>query len=160
MKIIFLDFDGVLNSQQFTQQFQGGFGMSQVDPTAAARLEKLVKATGAKIVISSSWRTIFSIDQIKKILQKVGAPGAAAAVIDRTPVGQGNRGQEIQDWLDLDPERAVVDPKHQNTQAYVILDDSNQMTPQQQPRLVHTNPQYGLTDEDVIEAVSILRMGS
>jgi histidinol phosphatase-like enzyme len=55
MKIIFLDFDGVLNSQEFLKSHQGGFGMTQVDPRAAARLEKLVKATSAQIVISSSW---------------------------------------------------------------------------------------------------------
>ena len=159
MKIIFLDFDGVLNSQQFLHSHQGGFGMTQVDPRAAARLEKLVKATGAKIVVSSSWRHIYSVEEIQEILKKVGAPAAARAVIDRTPVGEGNRGQEIQDWLDLDSERRVVNPAHQDVQAYVILDDNNEMTPEQQPHMVQTNGQVGLTDQNVMDAISILRMG-
>lgn len=158
MKIIFLDFDGVLNSQEFHQQSQGGFGMAQIDPRAAARLEKVVNATGAKIVISSSWRHIYNLNQIKGMLRKIGAPNAAQAVIDRTPVGEGNRGQEIQEWLELDPERTRVNPAHEGVQAYVILDDTNDMTPQQQANMVHTNPQFGLTDDDVMEAISILRM--
>jgi len=152
MRVIFLDVDGVLNSNQ------SGFGMNKVDPQMVARLEKLVQATGAKIVISSSWRSIFSLNQIKGLLRQMGAPTASHAVIDRTPVGEGNRGQEIQEWLELDPERAKVNPAHEGVQAYVILDDTNEMTPQQQPNMVQTNPQFGLTDADVAEAISILRM--
>jgi hypothetical protein len=158
MFVIFLDMDGVMNSTKSMQSHQGGFGMTQIDPRAAARLEKLVKATGAKIVISSSWRHIFNLKQIQDMLRKIGAPEAARAIVDRTPVGEGNRGAEIQEWLELDPERSTVDPDHEPVEAYVILDDTNDMTPQQQANLVHTNPQVGLTDEDVMEAISILRL--
>lgn len=160
MKIIFLDFDGVLNSNQSRQETGHlGFGAAQVDPKAAARLDKLVRSTGAKIVVSSSWRHIFTVPQLQQILSQVGARAAAQAVIDRTPVGEGNRGNEIQDWLDLESERITVNPKHDRVTSYVILDDDNDMTPEQQPRMIHTNPQYGLTDQDVVNAISILRMG-
>ncbi len=160
MRVIFLDFDGVLNSNQFRTQGGGhGFGVQQIDPAAAARLEKIVRATGAKIVVSSSWRHIWTTEQIAEMLEQVGAERAGRAVIDRTPSGLGNRGQEIQEWLDLDPERSAVNPDHEPVQSYVILDDDNDMTPEQQPRLVHVNPQRGLTDQDVAEAISILRMG-
>lgn len=160
MKIIFLDFDGVLNSNQSRQKTgHKGFGAEQLDPAAVTRLEKLVQSTGAKIVVSSSWRHIFSLSQIRGFLARTGAPRAAAAVIDRTPTGMGNRGGEIQDWLDLESERITVNPEHDRVMSYVIIDDDNDMTPQQQPRMIHTNPQYGLTDQDVVNAISILRMG-
>jgi hypothetical protein len=159
MKVIFLDVDGVLNSQKSLKHGAVGFGKAQMDPKADSRLEKLVRATGSKIVVSSSWRHIFELHQIQEMLKQAGAPTAARAVIDRTPAGEGNRGAEIQEWLSLDPERSRVNPNHEGIEAYVIIDDNNQMTPEQQPHFVHTNPQVGLTDEDVVEAISILRMG-
>jgi hypothetical protein len=161
MKIIFLDFDGVMNNSTFLRKNPSAENASaeQVDPQAAALLDRLVQGTGAKIVISSSWRHSRKLSQIQQILRDAGCRVAHRAVLDRTPMGEGNRGQEIQDWLDLDPERQVVNPAHEDVQSYVILDDTNEMLPEQQPRLVQTNPQLGLTEQDVVEAISILRMG-
>jgi len=160
MRIIFLDFDGVMNNNKFLQAKPSAENASaqQVDPRAVVLLDKLVKSTDAKIVISSSWRHSRKVSEIQDILRQAGSRVAFRAVIDRTPVGEGNRGQEIQDWLDLDPEREVVNPAHEPLQAYVILDDTNEMSPEQQNNLVQTNPQHGLTDQDVVEAISILRM--
>jgi len=160
MRIIFLDFDGVMNNNKFLRANPSAENASaqQVDPRAVVLLDKLVKSTGAKIVVSSSWRHSRKLSEIQGILRQAGSRVAYQAVIDRTPVGEGNRGQEIQDWLDLDPEREVVNPAHEPLQAYVILDDTNEMSPEQQNNLVQTNAQTGLTEQDVIEAISILRM--
>ena len=159
MKIIFLDFDGVLNSEKFLKTNQGkGFGAAQIDPQAVVLLDQLVQATGAKIVISSSWRHIWSTWEIKQMLFKAGSKVASKAIIDRTPMGESNRGQEIQEWLDLDPEREVVNPEHEGVESFVILDDTDDMLPDQMDRFVHTSGQIGLTAENVSDAISILRM--
>ncbi len=69
MKVIFLDIDGVLN--------HSGYQDDIVDPKKIILLKKLVKLTGAKIVLSSSWRRKYDkngnmIDDTSyKIIQKL-----------------------------------------------------------------------------------------
>ena len=52
-KILFLDIDGVLNTGSHLSQDKYGDGFN---PKAVANLAKIVDATGADIVISSSWK--------------------------------------------------------------------------------------------------------
>lgn len=162
MKVIFLDVDGVLNSQNFHKsgrdknavQWKSG---GKIDAEGVARLDKLVKATDAKIVISSSWRHSMNPFEMKHALRHMGLT-TFRNVIDRTPVGMGIRGEEIQEWLDLDPERARVWTDHEPVDAYVILDDNNDMLPEQQEHFVHVDSSIGLTDENVVDAIAILRL--
>ena len=56
MKIIFLDVDGVLNCQKSESHCQGCIG---IDNDKVKRLRKIVEATGAKIVLCSSWKTFW-----------------------------------------------------------------------------------------------------
>ena len=53
MKVIFLDVDGVLNSVETTTLCYGFVG---IDDEKVAKLRKIVEATGAQIVLSSSWK--------------------------------------------------------------------------------------------------------
>ena len=53
MKIIFLDIDGVCNCCDTKERFHGLIG---VDPILVARIKEIVDATGAEIVLSSTWR--------------------------------------------------------------------------------------------------------
>ena len=55
MKVIFLDVDGVLNSQQLFEKCEDDQLIS-VDEDNIKNLKTIVDATGAKIVLSSSWR--------------------------------------------------------------------------------------------------------
>lgn len=59
MKIIFLDVDGVLNSDEYIEKtkklnIQGI--ESEVDPEKITLLRNAIVETGAKVVLSSSWR--------------------------------------------------------------------------------------------------------
>lgn len=54
MKIIFLDVDGVLNS------VQDGYSIRLRTDSHLKLLQHIVKETGAKIVLSSSWRIGFT----------------------------------------------------------------------------------------------------
>ena len=53
MKIIFLDVDGVLNSAETTIRYCGFVG---IDDEKVAKLQRIVEATDAQIVLSSSWK--------------------------------------------------------------------------------------------------------
>lgn len=54
MKVIFLDVDGVLNSQDLFERC--GEELVPIDEENIRYLKEIVDATGAQIVLSSSWR--------------------------------------------------------------------------------------------------------
>ena len=148
MKIIFLDFDGVLNSLEYARKtIQVGDPCTtyDLDPVAGARLKKLVDLSGAKIVVSSTWRITRSLEGLRSCL------GAfhmwPSDVIGVTPRMNADRGYEIQAWLD--------DWKGPQIDSYVIIDDSNDMA-HLLPRLVRTNWKTGFLNEHVDMALEML----
>lgn len=152
MKIIFLDMDGVVNSEKWaheTYEKQGHVHMTQqVDEKAVAHLNTVIEKTGAKVVISSSWRIIMTPDEIWKVLKDHGFKGE---VIGKTPNHTRNakmhaRGYEIQDWLE-DNEGKV--------ESFVIIDDSDDME-HLLPYLVRTTWLDGLQEEHVEPIVKML----
>src|SRR5277367_551807 len=90
MKIVFLDFDGVLNSHEFMlKEYElrgtsdGPKGTTGIDSIAVARVEKICELGNASIVVSSSWRYGHSLIELKEILAEAGL---TAKVIDTTPL--------------------------------------------------------------------------
>lgn len=166
MRLIFLDIDGVLNSDPFLirqcdmsrelsqRQWPGG----HLDPVNVARLERLVSATGARLVLSSAWRTMISLGELYHLLLERGYTGQR--FLGRTPSGIRNqrfsewvpRGAEIKEWLD-----DWADNAGDHVDSYVILDDSSDMLPEQEPFFVNTDAIVGLTEEDVDRAAAILQ---
>lgn len=59
MKVIFLDIDGVLNSNDWYVKTRGvgGYNGGDIDPECIELINDLIDATGAKIIMSSSWRS-------------------------------------------------------------------------------------------------------
>jgi hypothetical protein len=74
MKVIFLDIDGVLNCWATTERWRGYIG---IDPKLAQRFAELV--TGAKVVLSSTWRC--DPDWLKTM-----HANGVVGFIDRTPL--------------------------------------------------------------------------
>ena len=115
MKIIFLDIDGVLNSDIYDRQ--RGYSDSNIDATRLPLLKRLIDETGAKTVLSSSWREHWSKEEDK--MTAVGREIAdtlrsgGIELYDKTPV-MSSRGEEISHWLSQHPE----------TEGFVILDDN------------------------------------
>lgn len=158
MKIIFLDIDGVLNSEEFfverTQDCRyhdykrAGYSarlarqMCSVDSVAISKLNNLITQTGASIVVSSTWRA--DDPELQELFAAVGIP----AYIDITPYHTTrHRGTEIQQWLD----------KHPEVDNYVILDDDDDMLDKQLNNFVHVDAyKRGLSDVDVEKAIAIL----
>ena len=60
MKIIFLDIDGVLNSSEYRKRMGRKYYSEIIDRSKMPLLKKIVEATGAKIVLSTSWRKFWN----------------------------------------------------------------------------------------------------
>lgn len=152
--IIFLDVDGVLNSDSY--QYDSGKWTQrkkdQIDPASIPLLNKIIEATNAKIVVSSTWRILY-YDILIQILKDMGCVGE---VIDKTPethfkakkYRHCQRGMQIQEWLDANSIKLEVDN-------FVILDDSTDMG-HLTDKLVKTNPLCGIRQIDVDKAIEVL----
>lgn len=128
MKVLFLDIDGVLNS---ASTMKHGVHLCN---KRIVMLSRLCKELDLKVVISSSWREIYDLRELKELLHRTGF-GGIPRVIDVTGNDtRGNRGTEIKAWLDAHPE--VVQ--------YAIIDDDRDMLPEQLPYFVKTSWKTGL----------------
>ncbi len=159
MKCVFLDFDGVLNSMPHLYAIEKTnkdkpyelWIDEQIDPVAVERLNTLLERSGAHVVISSTWRRIHHIDELRSMLTRRGFK-YKDRVIGTTPTRWRDqegvrqyRGDEIQEWLSGHPE----------VTAFVILDDESDMV-HLVPKLVQTDSQIGLMDEHVEAAIVML----
>ena len=103
-RVMALDIDGVLNSFAFMARNRATWCnaslVTMLDPAACARLERILVATGATILVSSACRVSDTCAEIEAALRACGAP--SAVVIGATPPSwlDSKRGHEIQRWLD------------------------------------------------------------
>lgn len=134
-KVLFLDCDGVLNSAQYLyNKPRKTWPFEHIDPAPVQLLNRIVRETDCKIVISSSWRVILPYRILGMVLACRGFE-FASHIADQTPRGGfESRGMEIQAWLDEHPE--VSD--------FVIVDDDMDMA-HLMPNLVKTSWDSGLT---------------
>lgn len=156
MKVIFLDMDGVLNNRN-SMAMSAIFGIHPrthvggiytVDPTCVKLLECLVAVSGAKIVVSSSWRgrTRETTQNVRNAFEWAGAPELWNQVIDVTPQHADRfRGREIDEWLKL----------HGRVTNFVVLDDDS-FDITQKDNFVHVPGKIGLTFEHIEKAWLIL----
>ena len=111
MKVIFLDIDGILNSDTYMEKQldNSSEGIeSEIDPATLILLKKAVDTTGAKIILSSSWRIMRKYNELEKFLMKFGI-----SLSGKTPYVDGKRGLEIKQYLS----------ENENIEQYLILDD-------------------------------------
>ena len=153
MKVIFLDIDGVLNSERYRNEW-GGDPPSNVDDTRLPLLLRIVEETGAVIVLSTSWRRHWNSDPALR------APGWKAVgdsfdrfgieFYDRTPDYEGNnRDCEIRNWLAAHKDEV---------ESFVILDDYGFGWGDLADRLVKTSEQLGrgLMEKHAERAIELL----
>ena len=147
MKVIFLDFDGVMDTAYYGHVL-GKEGLSccdefgaVFDPDCVKNLKEIVDKTGAEIVVTSSWKSLMSYEELFKMWEQRGLPGC---VIDMTPSSSEcrHRGDEIDAWL----------KECKDECQYVILDDIDEsnFNEHQLSRLIVVNPYHGL-DKEVVE---------
>jgi len=157
MKVIFLDFDGVLNCSVSLNKHWREHGNNKcVSPSKVERLNRIIEETGAVCVVSSTWRQLYTVNELRTFLAEAGFQGN---VIDITPTEpgtgihtwrnhRGHRGSEIQLWMNTNKDKI---------ESFVILDDDDDMG-HLSPFLVQTDyHNYGLQDKHVQEAIAILK---
>lgn len=137
MKVLFLDIDGVCNSANWVKQ--GNEIWHGVDPAAAALVQRIIKETGCKVVLSSTWRLY--PEAREQVRRKVCSFIDCTVDMQRGGKwGVADRGYEVQEWLDRHP--AVTE--------YAILDDNSDFLPNQW--LFQTTWENGI-NEEIAQAV-------
>jgi hypothetical protein len=132
-KYLFLDFDGVLHSAN-----QPGVVFTQVQ-----LLEQALAGSTCQLIISSSWRFHYPLEEIKQMLPEslaqrvVGRTGPALAV-------KHARYQEI---------KAYLDQRGKSLANWRALDDAVLEFPQDCEHLILCNPNTGMAKPQ-IQAVS------
>lgn len=141
-KVVFLDIDGVANSEESLRKSSGG--IVGIDKYMAFLIGKIQLETNCVFVLSSAWK--HSEENIAEIEQHI------AQIYDITPTLQYSkdekyeRGKEIQAWLN----------KHPNVKKYAILDDDSDMLPEQLSNFFKTSWKTGITEEIMKKVITHL----
>lgn len=165
LKVLFLDIDGVLNSQdnEYSRLYLWRMEIERsrdkygdlFDERCVRWLRLIVEKTDCKIVISSSWRRS-GLETMQDLWHHRKLPGQ---VIDITPLTmseylvnlyadtEADRGYEIQEWINLN-----------NPDSYCIVDDMKGMLKHQ--NFVQTDSLIGLDLETSKQIIRILNNGS
>lgn len=173
-KIIFLDFDGVLNVSRpdydrFGQMFHQRF---------INNLERIIEETGAKIVVTSSWRTS-GLVEMRQMWQERNYPGEIVDITPRHTISKfffdedsllntgelfetpQPRGLEIAYWLKNAANFSRVDWRkdlqlkcieESLVKNYVIIDDDEDILYTQREHFIKTSC---LSDKDAIETYGL-----
>ena len=153
MKVIFLDFDGVMDTAYYGHilgkeglPYHDEFG-AVFDPNCVECLKEIIDKTGAEIVVTSSWKSLMTYKDMLNMWEQRGLPGY---VIDVTPSTSKcrHRGDEIDAWL----------KEYKDECQYVILDDFDERSfnEHQLSRLIVVNPYHGLDENAAERAIKLL----
>lgn len=160
-----MDIDGVLNTQQHQSSLRSkGLPISDefgllFDPQTVRQLKHIIDATGAGIILISSWKFL-GFRTMRQMWQKRELPGLLLDItsfdsddmllsldLDNDNFPNLCKGVEVESWL----------RQHKRPSAdYVILDDEAIALPSQSSHFVHTNPVVGLSERDAEQAIHIL----
>lgn len=163
--IVFLDFDGVLNSVPWYERRRalrkedpahpllvGPQDTASLDPDAVERLDWLCRRTGAAVVFTTAWRT----GQPERLEELLRVRGFTGKVLGETPdclvrpdgsrvYLSHDRWSEVRTWME----------RHGEPDRFVLLDDED-WRGFPADRFVRTDPLHGLTLADCQRAERIL----
>ena len=162
-KYIFLDIDGVLNCITWFEQNKNKPGYTEIDPNKVRLLKEIVDRTGADIILSSSWRELYTLNDghehemytyLTNSLNQFGLH-----IKEHTPYISDNRPLEIKTWLE--------ENEKGNPVSFVSLDDDYPYEWYErygiENCLIQTSfytPNGGLNEEHVKKAIEILNNGN
>lgn len=151
-KVLFLDFDGVLNNDATLTKVENNvepYRHCGLESTLVEILNKILDATGAKVVFSTSWRTIYDDKRLVELLERWGFRHGDR-VIGRTPKRwSSSREFEIEEWL----------LEHNSPgMKFLVLDDAHTRFVASGNQIL-TSMERGLLDEHVAAAVQIFEEG-
>lgn len=178
-KVIYLDIDGVMNSQRFYTQFS----MEEIsalhdkygdgfDSTSKHYINALIEEFAADVVISSVWRHS-GLEVMKQMWKDRGMSGEVTGITPDVHFGKNSgthgsvpRGFEISEY-----NYEVYGFKHWGYDApfvqeakakctlhsYVIIDDDQDMLYDQRSNFVKCDPLYGFTETEYNKSRRILK---
>lgn len=161
--LIFLDIDGVLNAHEFDPEC----GCGRIDRDKMGRLNRILRATGARVVLSSAWRYLvhrgeMNLMGLEWLLRSHGMISGRLAGITRVDylaprppydgrpeswVHTNERGDQVRCWLDS--AGATAPP-------YVVIDDLDLGISAAGHPFVQTDGMVGLTEADADRAIEML----
>lgn len=170
MNIVFLDIDGVLNTHDADPEALCG----QIHRDKVERINRVLRATEAKVVLSSAWRYIVhrgeaSLAGMDWLLRSHGFLANRLIGVTRTDAMRENpdydgtpaswpmiphdneRGLQISEWI-----AGVGKPYHREKCRYVVVDDLDLGITEAGHPFVQTDGAVGLTDFDADLAIKIL----
>jgi hypothetical protein len=131
-KYLFLDFDGVLHPSLCNDKDR----FSKVN-----LLNQTFTSSSCQIIISSSWRFQFALDQLKKILP-VSISNLVVGVSGEALNGKYARYNEIKHWL-KSKQKPFAD--------WMAIDDAINEFPPDCPNLIATKSSQGIAKDQIIE---------
>lgn len=154
-KIVFLDIDGVLISVKYAMaQRDVPRDEQQIfDPAACRVLYEICTQDQAEIVISSTWRMMYSRPWFEQTLASLGCPITVAGMTPNSVRSGVTRGSQIAEWMAKNKGKT----KGHEILSFVILDDDHDMAPNMH-RLVQTSPEDGLLPSHIEQAHQILSL--
>lgn len=161
--LLFLDIDGVLNAHEFDPEVMCG----QIHRDKVELLNRILRATDARVVLSSAWRYIVhrgeaTLTGMEWLLRSHGMLadrliGITRPDTMRTGLGYdgeppmwpvpNERGQQISDWLAKHAARGCP---------HVAIDDLDLGITDAGHVLIRTTGTIGLTDDDATRAIAAL----
>lgn len=159
-KILFLDFDGVLNPYLYSNYLTKLWSHHKVNgvtsrdkfgdyfaPWCVDELSNIVAWTGCDIVVISTWRAYMDP---KYMWEYRRLPGKC---VGATPVGLDDKGPEITRGLEV---KAWCE-KNGMPDKYAIIDDNDEFTGVFGGDFyIQTNPKHGLTRKESEKAINLL----
>jgi cell division septum initiation protein DivIVA len=161
-KIIFLDIDGVMNSEvdYLLAEARDDYETAreeahELSERCVGLLNNLIDDTGAEVVITSVWRYSTTKEEMQSLFEK---KGFKHKILDYSPVYDRNftvRGNEILGWIKKNEEYLGV--KYYNDfETYVIFDDDSDMLYWQRENFIPIDGYTGLTHNKTYKAKWIL----
>lgn len=161
--LVFLDIDGVLNAHEFNHECLCG----QIHREKVERLNRVLRATGARVVLSSAWRYLVHRDEMNLmgmewLLRSHGMLAGRLAGITRMdtmvdrPTYDGTpgswpltneRGEQVREWLAINTPHEVP---------YIVIDDLDLGISEAGHPFVQTDGSIGLTEADATTAIAML----
>lgn len=168
MKVVFLDVDGVLNAGRRVVPGTKGFKLKDwVLPHPIQHINRITRATGAKLVISSTWRIGKTIWELREMFAGVGIEAEIVGKTENGPCqwhrtlgypecSTGHRGAEIHDWLrTYNAVNFMAGEVDYAVESFVILDDDTDLEPYR-PQHVKTAYDRGLNRRECDRAIQML----
>jgi hypothetical protein len=110
MKLLFLDIDGVMTSNDLIYDRRSLELLYPFSKGCVEALNEILKSNRLRIILTSSWRTVFDVEKQCQIFKENGVLQVPyGATVD---LGYENRSLEIKQWL-----------QNKKIDGFVILDD-------------------------------------